>query len=274
MHFIFNTGVPSKTTPFARKYAKLLEGTLKEFEDEERERFIGFVEKFENEDLDDNEKNPIVYEDIPYFTLELTSLNRIAFSIADDPFYKSLRGKYYPELIVTNIKGKIMARINPENPKSDKYGLEYLDDFREPNLKLNDDKKVRIVLSQMKKPGTMILMTVKTFDLRKNPPKDGEFDRAWYRLTNEDTNQTLDYKKIKEIEKPEGFDEDAPLAEEENEDPAAKPFITYVAGRIFMDTNGRWVYESYNHSFTSDKYPDLVENLVDMYKRSEEEVRY
>lgn len=43
----------------------------------------------------------------------------------------------------------------------------------------------------------MILLTVKTFDLRKNPPKDGEFERAWYRLTNEDTNQTVDYKNIK-----------------------------------------------------------------------------
>lgn len=43
----------------------------------------------------------------------------------------------------------------------------------------------------------MILLTVKTFDLRKAPPKEGEFDRAWYRLTNEDTNQTIDYKNVK-----------------------------------------------------------------------------
>lgn len=134
---------------------------------------------------------------MPYFTLELTSLNRIAFSVADDPFYKSLRGKYYPELIVTNIKGKHLTTINPDHPKSEKYGLEYLDDFREPALKINDDRKVRIVLSQMKKPGTCILLTVKTFDLRKNPPKEGEFERAWYRVTNEDTNQTVDYKNIK-----------------------------------------------------------------------------
>jgi hypothetical protein len=84
---------------------------------------------------------------MPYFTVELTSLNRIAFSIADDPFYKSLRGKYYPEVIVTNTKGKLLSIINPEHHKSEKYGLEYLDDFREPMLKLNDDKKVRIVLS-------------------------------------------------------------------------------------------------------------------------------
>jgi hypothetical protein len=31
--------VPSVITPFARKYLRLIDGTLKEFEDEERERF-------------------------------------------------------------------------------------------------------------------------------------------------------------------------------------------------------------------------------------------
>lgn len=263
----------SKTTPFVRKYVRLIEGNLREFEEEERERFDNYVTKFENEDLEDGETNPIVYEDMPFFTLELTSLNRIAFSVADDPFYKSLRGKYYPEVIVTNVKGKHLATINPQHLKSEKYGLEYLDDFREPMLKLNDDKKVRITLSQMKKTGTMLLLTVKTYDLRKQPPKEGEFDRAWYRVTNEDTNQTLDYKHIKHIEKPEGFEEDAPINEEE-EDPAARPTITYVAGRIFLDKNGRWVYESYNHCFTSDRYPDLTPTLIDMYKRSEEEVKH
>lgn len=40
----------------------------------------------------------------------------------------------------------------------------------------------------MKKPGRMILFTVKCFDLKKSPPRDGEFDRAWFRLINEDTN--------------------------------------------------------------------------------------
>jgi hypothetical protein len=108
----------------------------------------------------------------------------------------------------------------------------------------------------MKKPGVMLLLTVKCFDLRRAPPKEGEFDRAWYRLINEDTNQTIDYKKIKDIEKPEGFDEDAPV-DEESEEP--KPTITYVAGRLFLDKSGRWVYESYNHCFTTDRYPDLEE---------------
>lgn len=119
----------------------------------------------------------------------------------------------------------------------------------------------------------MLLFLVKCFDLRRSPPRDGEFDRAWFRLTNEDTNQTVDYKKIKEIEKPEGFDEDAPF-DEENEDPANKPSITYVAGRVFLDKTGRWVYESYNHAFTNDRYQNLEETLAQMYSRSEEEVNF
>jgi hypothetical protein len=50
---------------------------------------------------------------MPYFTIELTSLNRIAFAVADDPFYKSIRSKYYPECILYNLKGKVLAKINP-----------------------------------------------------------------------------------------------------------------------------------------------------------------
>jgi hypothetical protein len=83
-------------------------------------------------------------------------------------------------------------------------------------LKVNDDRKVRVNLSELmkgSKPGKMILLTVRAESVR--PPKAGEFDRAWYRLINEDTNQTIDYKNIKEVSKPEGFDEDAPTPEAE-----------------------------------------------------------
>lgn len=98
-----------------RKYIRLLDGSLKEFEDEEREKFAAYIEKFENEDLEEGETNPVKYEDMPFFTCELTSLNRIAFSVADDPFYKSIRSKYYPEVLVVSVKGKIITRVNPEN---------------------------------------------------------------------------------------------------------------------------------------------------------------
>ena len=124
--------MPVKITPFARKYVRLLDGTLDEFENEEREKFQSYVERMESEELEEGETNPVVYEDMPFFTCELTSLNRIAFAVADDPFYKPLRSKFYPECVIMNIKGKVLARINPWSKHSEKYGLEYLDDFREP----------------------------------------------------------------------------------------------------------------------------------------------
>ena len=132
---------------------------------------------------------------MPFFTCELTSLNRISFAVADDPFYKSERSKYYPECILINKKGRILAKVNPfietEEAQSryvDKYGMEFIDGIRESFLKLNDDRKVRINLSKLGKAGRMVLLTVRCFNLGKNPPKEGEFDRAWFRLNNEDTN--------------------------------------------------------------------------------------
>ena len=67
----------------------------------------------ENEELEDGETNPVQFGDMPWFTCELTTLNRIAFAVADDPFYKSVRAKYYPECVLINLKGKVLARINP-----------------------------------------------------------------------------------------------------------------------------------------------------------------
>jgi hypothetical protein len=84
---------------------------------------------------------------MPFFTCELTNLNRISFAVADDPFYKSIKSKYYPEIVVMNIKGKVLTKISPNHRKHEKYGLEYFEDFREPQLKINDDRKVRMVLS-------------------------------------------------------------------------------------------------------------------------------
>ena len=81
---------------------------------------------------------------------------------------------------------------------------------------MNDDRKVKINLSELmkgSKPGKMILLTVRAESVR--PSKAGEYDRAWYRLVNEDTNQTVDYKNIKDVQKPEGFDEDSLLPEAE-----------------------------------------------------------
>jgi hypothetical protein len=43
VHFLFNSGVPSKESSFARKYKRFLDGTLEEFEAEDKEKFDGYV---------------------------------------------------------------------------------------------------------------------------------------------------------------------------------------------------------------------------------------
>lgn len=112
VHFILNPNVACKISPFTRKYKRLLDGTLQEFEDAEREKFDKYVEALETETLAEEEKYPIVYEDNPFFQLELTGLTRISFAVADDPFGKSLRSRYYPEVHLVNKKSEIKATIN------------------------------------------------------------------------------------------------------------------------------------------------------------------
>lgn len=177
VHFVFNPRVPCKVTPFTRKYRKLLDGNLAEFEENEREKFARYTEAMETETLAEEEQYPIVFEDSPFFSLELTGLSRIAFAVADDPFCKVPRAKYYPELVLVNKKSKVKAVINPAimgQPRTDKYGqvFEYCEDFREPSLKVNDDRKVRINLAELMKdgkPGKMILLTVKCNNLKGMP---------------------------------------------------------------------------------------------------------
>jgi len=43
IHFIFNSGVPTKISPFARKYNRFLEGNMGDIEQEEKEKFDGYI---------------------------------------------------------------------------------------------------------------------------------------------------------------------------------------------------------------------------------------
>jgi len=97
---MFNTGVPNKLSPFARKYQLFLNGTLKEKEASDKENFDIFIQKVMMDELEEGDKNPIEYGDMPYFNCELSSsshsggMNKLSFSTADDPFYKTSIGKY------------------------------------------------------------------------------------------------------------------------------------------------------------------------------------
>ena len=140
--------------------------------------------------------------------------------------------------------------------------------------KINDDRKIRIRIGAIRDPGTMILLTVREFDNTGKPPlKEGELDRAWFRLANEETNQTIDYSLMKKVDPPEEYLELIP--DEENED--APPFrndLTYLHGVLYLESaagSNKWVFESYKHCFQALQYKDLAGTLADLYSRAANE---
>ena len=97
-----------------------------------------------NEELEEGEKNPIQFEDMPYFNFMMNGVNRLAFYTADDPFFKGPVNKYYPEVVVFDTNGEILEIISPTNKLSEKYQMTYMEDFRDLALKINDDRKIQI----------------------------------------------------------------------------------------------------------------------------------
>ena len=252
-------------------------GTLAEDEAQEKEKFAGYAERLAAEQLSDGEVNPIVYGDMPYFHCDLTGgLSRLAFSTADDPFYKTSESKYYPEAVVINAQGQILARVNHENRSSADFHMTYNDDFRDHVLKINDDRKIQISFNQITERGTMILLTVRQFVPKDGRVigKEGEFDRAWFRLSNEETNQTLDYCMINKMELPEDYQELIP----DEEDETAPPFrntLTYVAGALFLDESRGspvWIFESYKNILQAKEFrasgKDAATTLGEIYHRA------
>lgn len=95
------------------------------------------------------------------------------------------------------------------------------------------------------------------------------YDDAWYRIQNETTSQTLDYSKIKKVPLPEGLDEPADDEETVKE-------VIYLAGRVYCELNKQgqqvWIYERWNKTVTSDKYPDIAATLAEIYAAAVQEV--
>jgi len=92
----------------------------------------------------------------------------LAFSVADNPFMKTDMAKYYPEVHVVLADGTLMASITPNNKNDPNFGSSfYMDNFRDDHLKINDDRKVRLTLSDFKdRRDMMILLTVRMNDLK------------------------------------------------------------------------------------------------------------
>ena len=128
--------------------------------------------------------------------------------MADDPFTKLDVSKYYPEVVVVDGGGAILARICPDAQQTPDFSsLCYTAVKRDDKLRINDDSKVKIRLDQFGDSDTMILLLVRSRDTRREPIDDKVLKNSWFRLQNEDTNQTLDYTFIAGLELPEDYAE-------------------------------------------------------------------
>lgn len=150
VHCIFNPGQSTKISPFTRKFVKIIEGAeeLAEFDRQEAEAFDAYIESITREE---EAIDPVVYGLNPFYELELKSLHRLSFAVADNPFMKTDIAKYYPEIHVILSDGTLMATISPNQKTDANFGSSmYVDNFRDDHLKINDDRKVRLTLSDFK----------------------------------------------------------------------------------------------------------------------------
>ena len=197
VHFIFDPQQPIEKTPFTQKFSQLMVGAaeLAEAEDNLQKACDEYIEKVENEQLDaENDPYPFKFDRNNFFELELKDLQRLSFAVADNPFIKADVEKFYPEIHVISGAGEILATINPTNKYSGSFGASmFCDNFRDDKLKINDDRKVKLTLSDFKDKNTMILLTVRAFDVSNEKVDPTQYNEAWFRLQNEDTNQSLDY---------------------------------------------------------------------------------
>ena len=98
-------------------------------------------------------------------------MNNIAFAVSDNPFVKTDTPKCIPECFVI-ADGKCIGKIGPDCKMIEGFeNSSYCDNFRDEALMINDDRKVKLTLSDFDIPNVMILMTVRVNETKKANPK-------------------------------------------------------------------------------------------------------
>lgn len=95
--------------------------------------------------------------------------------------------KYYPQALVINKEGKILAQYGESEEDADAQkmfpSLKERFNFRDDKIRINDDYKIEMKLDEFKDPSIQVIFLVKTHDLRKErdmPPNT--HNDAWFRL--------------------------------------------------------------------------------------------
>lgn len=149
-----------------------------------------YLERLKNEQLEEGETNPIKFGINPFFELELSSLNNLSFAVADNPFFRTDTPKYIPEVYLISTDGEVLAKFGPEEFRSPNFDLDenfssgYRENFRDVKMKINDDKKIVMNLSDFwfmnDCTDYMLVMTVRAKETKKGDEK--KYKDAWYRL--------------------------------------------------------------------------------------------
>lgn len=140
--------------------------------------------------------------------------------------------------------------------------------------KINDDRKIKIELGKFKdQPECMILLTVRSWDNSKETKiNQTEYEKSWFRLQDEITNQTLDYQIINNITVPEDYEEfkDQDLDNEDNKEQSSsnRNELVYLAGRLYTNSDKKWIYEQFHNVVTTDKFGNIAEKLAEIYASS------
>lgn len=123
----------------------------------------------------------------------------------------------------------------------------------------------------------MVLLVIRSKDLsHEHEVKQSEFDRAQFRLIDDETNQTIDQQLMKNMAitlptfEGEGDDErQPPQADDEDEDDAkkSKPQNIIIMGRVALNGN-RWIYERYNYMFKEGDRDGIFEQIGAMESES------
>ena len=278
INFVFVNPFPVKLNEFSNRLRKFFDNKLESYVTDLEEKVNSYIDKIKNDELDEDDEEktpfPIAYSETPHLTIDVTSIGRIALATADDPFFKlpPNHKRFFPELIVYNKEGEIIETIDDSKVDVETRTKGSFDpECRDSKLKLNDDRRASLSLLTQKDV-QMVVLVIKSKDLyQQTDIKPTEFDRAQFRLVDDDTNQTLDTALIKDMKitlpTPEGEGDEEnqePEPEADDEDEEAKkgpqPQNTIVVGRIFLD-NERWIYEQYHYMFREDKYPDFFKTI-------------
>jgi len=268
---LFSSLARPKGTKLGFYIKKSLEGKLEEWENEIKENYNKYKEKYFNqeeniEDIIQQYNDQLVPTSVDY-TLEISSVPLLSFAVASEPYdyLAEQYRRYWPEVHLYSEKGNYIGKCSTQETLQDfEVFLKVLVLRREKTLKENDDAKIVITLASIPEEVASLLLTVKE-DVIPKSAKDNWYDNARYRILDEETSQSIEYEKIAP-----SFERVVKLESANQEE--GTEFRLTVSGRIYREKDTmKWIYEAYNISLSGRKedLDNKIKNLGQVVNREE-----